>query len=101
VLQCDKLKEEIGKVRELLAKKDEADPEEIRKVTGTLQQSSLKLFEMAYKKVFLKRWWLKNVVYNVHFRWQQTAKVVAEAAAAVERQNSPKNQKKRKRTKIK
>jgi molecular chaperone DnaK len=55
VLQCDKLKEEIGKVRELLAKKDEADPEEIRKVTGTLQQSSLKLFEMAYKKMAADR----------------------------------------------
>lgn len=49
--ECDKLREEIAKVRELLAKKDEADPEEIRKVTSTLQQSSLKLFEMAYKKV--------------------------------------------------
>lgn len=53
--ECSKLKEEIAKVRELLAKKEEADPEEIRKVTGTLQQSSLKLFEMAYKKVGLKR----------------------------------------------
>nr|CAI5861288.1 unnamed protein product [Callosobruchus analis] len=49
--ECDKIKEEIGKVRELLAKKDDADPEEVRKATTTLQQSSLKLFEMAYKKV--------------------------------------------------
>lgn len=49
--ECEKLKEEIGKVREMLAKKDEMDPEEIRKTTSTLQQSSLKLFEMAYKKV--------------------------------------------------
>lgn len=49
--ECDKLKEEIAKVRELLSKKDETDPEEIRKATTTLQQSSLKLFEMAYKKV--------------------------------------------------
>lgn len=53
IFQCDKLREEINKVRELLAKKDDADPEEIRKVTGALQQSSLKLFEMAYKKVTL------------------------------------------------
>ncbi|XP_063911843.1 heat shock 70 kDa protein cognate 5-like [Zophobas morio] len=53
--ECDKLKEEIGKVRELLAKKDVADPEEIRKVTSTLQQSSLKLFEMAYKKMAAER----------------------------------------------
>lgn len=51
-LQCDKLREEIAKVREMLAKKDDMDPEEIRKTTSTLQQSSLKLFEMAYKKVF-------------------------------------------------
>lgn len=51
VFQCDKLREEIAKVREMLAKKDDLDPEEIRKTTSTLQQSSLKLFEMAYKKV--------------------------------------------------
>lgn len=51
MLQCDKLREEIAKVREVLANKDTVDPEEIRKVTSTLQQSSLKLFEMAYKKV--------------------------------------------------
>ena len=49
--QCDKLREQISSVRELLAKKDDSDPEEIRKVTGNLQQASLKLFEMAYKKV--------------------------------------------------
>lgn len=50
-MQCDKLREEITKVRELLANKDSADPEEIKKATSTLQQSSLKLFELAYKKV--------------------------------------------------
>lgn len=54
-LQCDKLREEIAKVREMLAKKDDMDPEEIRKTTSTLQQSSLKLFEMAYKKVVIIR----------------------------------------------
>ncbi|XP_065169830.1 heat shock 70 kDa protein cognate 5 [Atheta coriaria] len=53
--ECEKLKEEIGKVREMLAKKDEMDPEEIRKTTSTLQQSSLKLFEMAYKKMAAER----------------------------------------------
>lgn len=41
----------MTKVRELLADKENSDPEEIRKTTSTLQQSSLKLFEMAYKKV--------------------------------------------------
>lgn len=51
LVQCDKLREQMASVRELLAKKDDSDPEEIRKATGNLQQSSLKLFEMAYKKV--------------------------------------------------
>lgn len=41
----------------MLSKKDDTDPEEIRKTTSTLQQSSLKLFEMAYKKVS----------FNIHF----------------------------------
>lgn len=49
--ECDKLREEIAKVRTLLADKENADPELVRKETGTLQQASLKLFEMAYKKV--------------------------------------------------
>lgn len=53
--ECDKLREEIVKVRDIVAKKDESDPEEIRKVTGALQQASLKLFEMAYKKMAAER----------------------------------------------
>lgn len=53
--ECDKLREEIGKVRTLLADKENADPEAVRKETGTLQQSSLKLFEMAYKKMAADR----------------------------------------------
>ncbi|KAF5299478.1 hypothetical protein FQR65_LT01059 [Abscondita terminalis] len=53
--ECDKLREEIAKVRDLLAKKDDVDPEEIRKTTTALQQSSLKLFEMAYKKMAAER----------------------------------------------
>ncbi|XP_066147215.1 heat shock 70 kDa protein cognate 5 [Euwallacea fornicatus] len=53
--ECNKLREEINKVKDLLAKKDEADPEEIRKSTGELQKSSLKLFEMAYKKMAAER----------------------------------------------
>ena len=47
----EKLKKEISDLRTLLANKDTADPEEVRKCTSQLQQSSLKLFEMAYKKV--------------------------------------------------
>lgn len=49
--QCTKLKEEIAKVRELLANKDSETGENIKQAATTLQQSSLKLFEMAYKKV--------------------------------------------------
>ncbi|CAO1403129.1 unnamed protein product [Diamesa hyperborea] len=52
---CDKMREEITKVRELLADKENADPEAVRKETGSLQQSSLKLFEMAYKKMAADR----------------------------------------------
>jgi molecular chaperone DnaK len=48
-----KLKEEIAKVKEILTNKDEVDPEQIRKETSALQQASLKLFEMAYKKVMI------------------------------------------------
>lgn len=53
--QCDKLREEISKVKELLANKDNTDPEEIKKATSTLQQASLKLFELAYKKMASER----------------------------------------------
>lgn len=49
--QCDKLREEIARVRELLANRDNSDPEEIKKATSSLQQASLKLFELAYKKM--------------------------------------------------
>lgn len=50
-LQCTKLKEEIAKMRELLARKDSETGENIRQAATSLQQASLKLFEMAYKKV--------------------------------------------------
>ncbi|XP_026480407.1 heat shock 70 kDa protein cognate 5 [Ctenocephalides felis] len=53
--ECEKLREEIKKVREMLANKDNVDPEEIRKTTSSLQQQSLKLFEMAYKKMAADR----------------------------------------------
>ncbi|PSN32841.1 Heat shock 70 kDa protein cognate 5 [Blattella germanica] len=48
--ECDRLREQITKVRDVVAKKDETSPEDIRKLTTELQQASLKLFEMAYKK---------------------------------------------------
>nr|AKB96210.1 heat shock protein cognate 5 [Cherax destructor]WLO59331.1 heat shock protein 70 [Cherax destructor] len=53
--ESSKLKDQISKVRELLANKDTADPEEIKKQVGDLQQASLKLFEMAYKKMASER----------------------------------------------
>ncbi|XP_075457748.1 stress-70 protein, mitochondrial [Ascaphus truei] len=49
--ECNKLKEEISKVRELLARKDTETGETIRQAASSLQQASLKLFETAYKKM--------------------------------------------------
>jgi molecular chaperone DnaK len=53
--ECDKLKGQIATLRELLAKKDTVSAEEIRAATNELQQASLKLFEMAYKKMASER----------------------------------------------
>lgn len=53
--ECDKLQEQITQVREVVSKKDDTSPEEIRKLTSSLQQASLKLFEMAYKKMAAER----------------------------------------------
>ncbi|KAF0022229.1 hypothetical protein F2P81_025514 [Scophthalmus maximus] len=53
--ECTKLKEEISKVRDLLANKDSETGENIKQAATTLQQASLKLFEMAYKKKAAER----------------------------------------------
>ncbi|KAK7600935.1 hypothetical protein V9T40_008376 [Parthenolecanium corni] len=53
--ECENLKKLIDNLRSVIANKDEADPEEIRKATNELQQSSLKLFEIAYKKMAAER----------------------------------------------
>merc|ERR1712122_304962 len=50
-----KIEEKIAEVREALTNKDNMDPEEIKKTVNDLQQSSLKLFEMAYKKMANER----------------------------------------------
>jgi len=50
--QCSKLRDHIAKVRDVLINKDEQSPETIRTATSELQQASLKLFEVAYKKVW-------------------------------------------------
>src|SRR5438552_768659 len=49
--EVTKIKELITKTREALAKKDELSAEDIRNTTNNLQQASLKLFELAYRKV--------------------------------------------------
>merc|ERR1712241_647205 len=46
-----KMKEKIQEVRDKLQDKETMDPEDIKKTVSDLQQSSLKLFEMAYKKM--------------------------------------------------
>merc|ERR1712012_1415421 len=50
-----KMKDLIKEVREKLANKDNMSGEEIKKTVSELQQSSLKLFEMAYKKMASER----------------------------------------------
>merc|ERR1719400_1604648 len=50
-----KIKTQIAEVREKLADKDNMTGEEIKKTVSDLQQSSLKLFEMAYKKMASER----------------------------------------------
>jgi len=46
-----KMKEKIAEVRGKLENKDSMEPEAIKEAVNDLQQSSLKLFEMAYKKM--------------------------------------------------
>merc|ERR1712038_1074510 len=50
-----KMKDMIKDVREKLANKDDMDPEEIKKTVSDLQSSSLKMFEVAYKKMASER----------------------------------------------
>lgn len=53
--ECDNLRGEITKLRNLLTNKENTDPEAIKQATNTLQQASLKLFEQAYKKMAAER----------------------------------------------
>ena len=50
--QVEKLRESISEVRNMLANKDNESADTIKSSVHELQQKSLKLFEMAYKKVF-------------------------------------------------
>lgn len=56
--QCKKLQDEITKVKDLLTQKDHETGENIKQAATGLQQASLKLFEMAYKKV------MYNLIYR-------------------------------------
>ena len=51
MVQATKLREQMAGVKELIAKKDQVEVEELKQATTNMQQASLKLFEMAYKKV--------------------------------------------------
>lgn len=53
--ECTKLKEHIEKVKTILANKEQETAESIKTATNDLQQASLKLFEMAYKKMASER----------------------------------------------
>jgi len=53
--EVTKIKDLIGKTREALSKKDELSGEEIKAATNNLQQASLKVFELAYKKMAADR----------------------------------------------
>ena len=59
----ENLKKEIEKVRTVLANKDNETAENINKAAGEMQKASLKLFELAYKKVCLS---LKFIYYLFH-----------------------------------
>ena len=45
----EKIKEEIQKLRQMLASRDDHSPESIREAFGEVQKAALKLFEVAYK----------------------------------------------------
>ncbi|KAG0359967.1 hsp7-like protein [Gamsiella multidivaricata] len=48
--ESEKIKEQISKLRDVLQKAENLEAEDIKKETAELQQGSLKLFEMVYKK---------------------------------------------------
>ncbi len=49
--EVTKMKEEIEKVRSVLANRDNETAESIQQAAGEMQKASLKLFEVAYRKV--------------------------------------------------
>ena len=63
IFQVTNIKNKINDVRNLITNKDQESPETLRKATQELQQASLKLFEAAYKKVFIHYFKLKFKFY--------------------------------------
>jgi len=53
--EVEKMSQLITKVRDLLSRKDTETGETIKQATNELQQASLKLFELAYKKMASER----------------------------------------------
>merc|ERR1712241_902908 len=53
--ECTSLKEKIAELQKVLDNREEESPERIRAKVNGLQQASLKLFEMAYKKMAADR----------------------------------------------
>ena len=49
--QVTKLRDEMAKVQQVLTDKETESAETIKAAAGELQKASLKLFEMAYRKV--------------------------------------------------
>ena len=49
--EYNKLKEDTTKLKEMIANKDNHSPEDIKNAASEFQKDSLKLFEIAYKKV--------------------------------------------------
>ena len=49
--QVTNLRDEVTRVRQVLTNKDQESAESIQKAGADLQKASLKLFEIAYKKV--------------------------------------------------
>ncbi len=87
-----KLKEEIEKVRTILANKENESPENIAKAAGEMQKASLKLFEMAYKKVscvfciqyvVLRSLWFAHV--HMPTRWRMRESLVARVVRRAQR----------------
>ncbi|CAI7997771.1 Stress-70 protein, mitochondrial [Geodia barretti] len=53
--QVTNLRDEVARVRQVLTNKDEESAESIQKAGADLQKASLKLFEVAYKKMAEER----------------------------------------------